>query len=245
MQERNKIMNLKNLSRKKGLIACTTIFIAIVVDQIIKVWVKTTMPLGGQIHIADWFYIKFIENNGMAYGMTFINKPVLSLFRMVLIALLGWYIVKQVKSKARTFYVLVLSLVFAGAVGNLIDCMFYGLVFSGSSPFYVSYFVPFGDGYSTFLTGRVVDMFYFPLIVTTWPGWVPVWGGEEFVFFSPIFNFADACISVGFVLLILFCRTELSQLSFEGKRKHDNFSAKERKVHDGDISDVSEKLADK
>lgn len=235
-------MNLRNLCRKKGLIACTTIFIAIVIDQIIKVLVKTTMPLGGQIHIANWFYIKFIENNGMAYGMTFINKPVLSLFRLVLIALLGCYIVKQVKSKARVFYVFVLSLVFAGAVGNLIDCMFYGLVFSGSSPFYVSYFVPFGEGYSTFLTGRVVDMFYFPLIVTTWPSWVPVWGGEEFVFFSPIFNFADACISVGFVLLILFCRTELSQLSFDGKKKHDNFSCKERNIHDGDTSNVSERL---
>ena len=95
--------------------------------------------------------------------------------------------------------------------------MFYGLIFSGSSPYYVSYLVPFGDGYSTFLTGRVVDMFYFPLIVTTWPQWMPVFGGEEFVFFSPIFNFADACISVGFVLLILFCRKELSQLSFEKK----------------------------
>ena len=153
----------------------------------------------------------------MAYGMTFINKPVLSLFRFILISLLGWYIFRQIKQNARTLYVFVLSLVFAGAVGNLIDCMFYGLIFSGSSPYYVSYLVPFGDGYSTFLTGRVVDMFYFPLIVTTWPQWMPVFGGEEFVFFSPIFNFADACISVGFVLLILFCRKELSQLSFEKK----------------------------
>lgn len=229
-------MNIGNLSRKNGLIACTTIFAAIIVDQIIKILVKTSMPLGGQIHIADWFYIKFIENNGMAYGMTFINKPVLSLFRMVLIALLGWYIVRQVKGKTRTFYVFVLSLVFAGAVGNLIDCMFYGLVFSGSSPFYVSYFVPFGDGYSTFLTGKVVDMFYFPLIVTTWPSWVPVWGGQEFIFFSPIFNFADACISVGFVLLILFCRTELSQLSFDGKEREKDVCMR-KKVHNDDISD--------
>ena len=235
-------MNLKNLSKKKWLIAFATIFAAIFVDQIIKILVKTSMPLGGQIHITDWFYIKFIENNGMAYGMTFINKPVLSLFRMGLIALLGWYIVKQVKGKARTFYVFVLSLVFAGAVGNLIDCMFYGLVFSGSSPFYVSYFVPFGDGYSTFLTGRVVDMFYFPLIVTTWPNWVPVWGGEEFVFFSPIFNFADACISVGFVLLILFCRTELSQLSLDGNKKRDKSIDKKSNVR-GDISGGSENLA--
>ncbi len=221
---------------KKGLIACLTIIVAVLVDQIIKVEVKTGMTLGGQIHIADWFYIKFIENNGMAYGMTFINKPVLSLFRTVLIALLGWYIFRQIKQGARTFYVFVLSLVFAGAVGNLIDCMFYGLIFSGSSPYYVSYLVPFGQGYSNFLTGRVVDMFYFPLIVTIWPQWVPVWGGQEFVFFSPIFNFADACISVGFVLLVLFCRNELSQISFEKKGK-ETADAENRSKKSGDAKD--------
>ena len=200
-----------------GWIAVIIIAAILIVDQIIKIEVKTNMSLGEALHITDWFYIEFIENNGMAYGMTFINKPVLSLFRIVLISLLGWYIFRQIKLGARTLYVFVLSLVFAGAVGNLIDCMFYGLIFSGSSPYYVSYLVPFGDGYSTFLTGKVVDMFYFPLIVTTWPEWVPVWGGQEFIFFSPIFNFADACISVGFVLLILLCRNELSQISFEKK----------------------------
>lgn len=210
-------MSSVNILKKKGLIACLTVFVVLLIDQTIKILVKTSMPLGGDIRIANWFYIKFIENNGMAYGMTFINKPVLSLFRMALICLLGYYIFRQIKSNARMLYVLVLSLVFAGAVGNLIDCMFYGLVFSGSSPYYVSYFVPFGQGYSTFLTGRVVDMFYFPLIVTTWPEWVPVWGGDEFIFFSPVFNFADACISVGFVMLILFCRKELSQLSLKKK----------------------------
>lgn len=186
---------------KKGLLVSVVIILALLIDQIIKIEVKTGMPLGGQIHITDWFYIKFIENNGMAYGMTFINKPVLSVFRIVLISLLGWYICRQVKTGARTFYIIVLGLVFAGALGNLIDCMFYGLVFSGSSPYFTSYLVPFGEGYSGFLTGRVVDMFYFPLIVTTWPEWVPVCGGDEFVFFSPIFNFADSCISVGLYFL--------------------------------------------
>lgn len=203
---------------KKGLLVSVVIILALLIDQIIKIEVKTGMPLGGQIHITDWFYIKFIENNGMAYGMTFINKPVLSVFRIVLISLLGWYICRQVKTGARTFYIIVLGLVFAGALGNLIDCMFYGLVFSGSSPYFTSYFVRFGEGYSGFLTGRVVDMFYFPLIVTTWPEWVPVCGGDEFVFFSPIFNFADSCISVGFVLLVLFCRQELAQLSSDSKK---------------------------
>lgn len=204
-------------NRGKWILAIVTIVFALAIDQIIKVEVKTGLPLGGQIRIADSFYIKFIENNGMAYGMTFINKPVLSIFRIALISLLGLYMCRQIRLGARTFYVFTLSLVFAGAVGNLIDCMFYGLIFTGSSPFYVSYLVPFGQGYSTFLTGKVVDMFYFPIIQTTWPDWVPFWGGQEYVFFSPIFNFADACISVGFVFLLLFCRKELSQISFDKK----------------------------
>ena len=205
---------------KKGLVVIITILLAVLIDQLIKIAVKTEMPLGSQIHVTDWFYIKFIENNGMAYGMTFINKPVLSIFRLLLISLLGWYIYRQVKTGARTYYVFVLSLVFAGPVGNLIDCMLYGLVFSGSSPYYTSYFVPFGEGYSGFLTGKVVDMFYFPIVQTTWPQWVPVWGGQEFVFFSPVFNFADSCISVGFVLLVLSCRKELARLSFDTKGRN-------------------------
>jgi signal peptidase II len=106
-------------------------------------------------------------------------------------------------------------MVLAGAVGNLIDCMFYGMMFNASSPHYLSYFVPFGSGYAPFLMGRVVDMFYFPLIVTTWPDWVPYWGGDEFVFFSPVFNFADANISVGVVLLLLFYHKEISQISLK------------------------------
>lgn len=219
---------------KKGLLVSVVIILALLIDQIIKIEVKTGMPLGGQIHITDWFYIKFIENNGMAYGMTFINKPVLSVFRIVLISLLGWYICRQVKTGARTFYIIVLGLVFAGALGNLIDCMFYGLVFSGSSPYFTSYLVPFGEGYSGFLTGRVVDMFYFPLIVTTWPEWVPVCGGDEFVFFSPIFNFADSCISVGFVLLVLFCRQELAQLSSDSKSQREEMSQSDSALLMGD-----------
>ena len=106
-------------------------------------------------------------------------------------------------------------MVMAGAMGNIIDCMFYGLIFNASSEFYTSYFVPFGEGYAPFLMGKVVDMFYFPLIVSTWPDWMPMVGGEDFVFFSPIFNFADASISVGVVLLLLFYRKELSKLSLK------------------------------
>lgn len=203
------------LSSARILIACALIVLILIIDQIIKIEVKTGMCLYESIRVTDWFYINFIENNGMAYGMTFINKLVLSLFRVLAISALGYYICLQIRRKARLLYICLLSVVFAGALGNLIDCMFYGLIFNASSPYYVSYMVPFGQGYSSFLMGKVVDMFYFPLIVTTWPEWVPVLGGEEFIFFSPVFNFADACISVGVVSLILFCRKELSQITFK------------------------------
>ena len=198
---------------KKGLLVAMFIVLLLVIDQVIKIEVKTGMRLHESIRITDWFYISFIENNGMTYGMTIINKLVLSIFRIVAISVLGYYLCRQIKLGARNFYIACLALVWAGAAGNLIDCMFYGLIFNASSPYYLSYFVPFGQGYAPFLMGKVVDMFYFPLIVTTWPDWVPFWGGDAFVFFSPVFNFADSCISVGVVLLLLFCRQELSQIS--------------------------------
>lgn len=205
------------INNRKGLIIWLVVVLLLVIDQIIKIEVKTGMCLHESIRITDWFYISFIENNGMAYGMTIVNKLFLSLFRVVAICVLGYYLYRQIKINARTFYVACLALVLAGAAGNLIDCMFYGLIFNASSPYYVSYFVPFGHGYAPFLMGKVVDMFYFPLIVTTWPEWMPFVGGNDFVFFSPVFNFADSCISVGAVLLLLFCRKELSQISFSKK----------------------------
>jgi signal peptidase II len=134
---------------------------------------------------------------------------------VVAISVLAYYICLQVKRQARTGYIVCLAMILAGAFGNLIDCMFYGLVFNASSPYYVSYFVDFGTGYAPFLMGKVVDMFYFPIIVTTWPDWVPLWGGQEFIFFSPVFNFADSCISVGVVLLLLFYRKEISEISLK------------------------------
>lgn len=205
------------VSKRKGLITVALVILLLIIDQVIKVEVKTNMCLHDSIRVTDWFFISFIENSGMAYGMTFINKIVLSLFRLIAICALGYYLYLQVKKNARTTYLVCLAMVLAGAAGNLIDCMFYGLLFNASSPYYVSYFVPFGQGYAPFLMGKVVDMFYFPLIVTTWPDWVPFWGGQEFVFFSPVFNFADACISVGFVLGLILCRKELSQISLKGK----------------------------
>ena len=209
--------------KQKGIVVFVIVALLLAIDQIIKIEVKTNMRLHESIQITNWFYITFIENNGMAYGMTLINKLVLSIFRICAIGVLIFYLYKQIVNNARMTYVILLALVTAGALGNLIDCMFYGLIFNASSPFYTSYFVNFGDGYAPFLMGKVVDMFYFPLIVTTWPEWMPVLGGDEFIIFSPVFNFADSCISVGMVLLLIFCRNELSKLSLHvGNKKQEN-----------------------
>ena len=204
---------IRNNKTYKAWMAVAIVVAILLIDQIIKIEVKTNMTLGEAKRVTDWFYIEFIENNGMAYGMKFINKLVLSLFRLFAIGFIGYYLAKIIKKDVAPLGCIVLiAMVLAGAAGNLIDCLFYGLIFDASTPFTVSQFVPFGEGYSTFLHGKVVDMFYFPIIQTTWPEWVPYFGGSEYVFFSPVFNFADACISVGVVALLLFYRKQLEVL---------------------------------
>lgn len=204
---------IRNNKTFKAWMAVAIVVAILLIDQIIKIEVKTNMTLGEAKRVTDWFYIEFIENNGMAYGMKFINKLVLSLFRLFAIGFIGYYLAKIIKKDVAPLgYIVLIAMVLAGAAGNLIDCLFYGLVFDSSTPFTVSQFVPFGEGYSTFLHGKVVDMFYFPIIQTTWPEWVPYFGGSEYVFFSPVFNFADACISVGVVALLLFYRKQLEVL---------------------------------
>ena len=194
----------------KGRLATLIVVAILLIDQAIKIWVKTSMCLHESIQITDWFYITFIENMGMAFGMQLGSKILLSLFRVVAIAGLTYYIWIEVKRKSPTGYIVCLAMILAGAAGNLVDCLFYGLIFNESSPYYVSYFVPFGTGYAPLLMGKVVDMFYFPLIETEWPLWMPFVGGEHFVFFSPVFNFADASISVSVVWMILFYREQIS-----------------------------------
>ncbi len=213
-------MTNQNTARRAWL-AVGIVLAVLIVDQVIKIWVKTHMTLHEQIEVLSWFKIVFVENNGMAYGMEIGSKLVLSIFRIVAVAVLGYYIWQQSKRQARWGYIVCLSMILAGAAGNIFDSMFYGLVFNASSESYVSYFVPFGTGYAPFLMGKVVDMFYFPMIVTTYPDWVPSLGGSPFVFFSPVFNFADSSISVGVVLLLLFYRQEISEISI-GKNVQKN-----------------------
>lgn len=188
----------------RGQLSALIVFGVLIIDQIIKIAVKTHMYLHESIRVTDWFYIYFTENNGMAFGMEIFAKLFLTSFRIVAVGLIIWYLARVVKQNYKTGYIVCLSLILAGAVGNIIDSVFYGVVFSESSHSMIASFIPMGDGYSEWLYGKVVDMFYFPIIDTNWPEWMPVVGGEHFIFFSPIFNFADASISCGIIALLLF-----------------------------------------
>ena len=173
-------------------------------DQIIKIAVKTGMYLHESRRVTDWFYILFTENRGMAFGIEIFDKYFLTSFRIVAVLLLSWYIAKRILQGVKWGYLICLTMILAGAAGNIIDCLFYGMIFNNPIPPQVAEFVPWGTGYAPVMLGRVVDMFYFPLVEWDWPDWMPFWGGNHFIFFSPIFNFADACISCGCIALILF-----------------------------------------
>ncbi len=195
----------------KGQLSLAIIISVLVIDQIIKIWVKTNMFWHESIHITDWFYLFFTENNGMAFGMEIFGKLFLTLFRIIAVGFIAWYLIKIIKKgEAKTGFIVCLSLILAGAAGNIIDSVFYGLIFNESSVSSVAQFVPIGEGYDKLFYGKVVDMFYFPIIDTHWPMWMPVIGGEHFIFFSPIFNFADAAISCGIIALLLFYSSYLN-----------------------------------
>lgn len=193
---------LKNRSR----LVLPVLLLAVIADQAIKIAVKTNMPLGGGFRVfGEWFEIRFVENNGMAFGMEIFNKYFLTSFRIVAVVFLGYILYRLIKStKYPLGFVVCVALILAGALGNIIDCLLYGEIFS-SSYGQVASFVPWGEGYASFMQGRVVDMFYFPLF--TWPEWMPLVGGD--IFFSPVFNFADACISCSVVTMLLFYRKYL------------------------------------
>ena len=194
----------------KGKAALLIVFGVIIIDQIIKILVKTNMFWHESIHITDWFQILFTENNGMAFGMEIFGKLFLTSFRIVAVTFIAYYLVQIVRKDMKMGYIACVSLILSGAAGNIIDSVFYGVIFSESTNVELATFVPVGTGYSDWFYGKVVDMFYFPLIETDWPQWMPFVGGEHFIFFSPIFNFADAAISCGVIALILFYRNYLN-----------------------------------
>lgn len=193
------------MKQHKGLLALGVILLVIILDQALKIWIKNHFYLGEEYVITSWFRLYFIENNGMAFGMELGSKLFLSVFRIFLAIGLIWYLWKlRTNTTVKTGYVVCVALITAGAIGNIIDCMLYGLIFNNPIPPQVATLFPPEGGYATLFHGRVVDMLYFPLFSFTWPQWMPWVGGEHFLFFQPVFNLADAAISVGIILVLLF-----------------------------------------
>ncbi|MEO7176187.1 MAG: lipoprotein signal peptidase [Saprospiraceae bacterium] len=197
---------------KRSTLVLTILALVLLLDQMLKLWVKTHLSYGEQFSIfgTDWAYIHFVENNGMAFGISFggeLGKLALSLFRIAAVVFLGFLIRNLIKQSATKGLLVCLSLVMAGAIGNILDSAFYGLLFSASDYHGgLSQFMGDDGGYAPFLHGKVVDMFYFPIIDTILPDWFPIWGGQRFEFFKPIFNVADTAISIGIISLLLFQR---------------------------------------
>lgn len=197
---------MKTTIRNKYILCFGIIALILVIDQAVKIYIKTHFQIGEEVSlIGKWCLLHFVENEGMAFGMKFggsIGKLFLSLFRVVASGALLWFLVHLIRKEQRNLLLVSLSLIFVGAIGNLVDSMFYGLIFD-ESYYHVATLFPEQGGYAGFLFGRVVDMFYFPIVSATWPQWVPIVGGNHFVFFNAIFNVADAAITVGVILLII------------------------------------------
>lgn len=188
--------------KKAGII----IILILLIDQISKFYIKTNFFLGEEIRVFDWFRILFVENEGMAWGAKIpgeYGKLLLTLFRLGAIVGIGYWLWDSVRNKGSRALIVAISFIFAGALGNIIDSVFYGMVFEHSYG-QVATFLPEGGGYGTLFHGKVVDMLYFPLFEGILPNWIPFWGGEYFSFFDPVFNIADTAISTGVVLLLLF-----------------------------------------
>ena len=199
----------------------SAILLLLVCDQASKVWVKTNMQLYESIDVFSWFKIYFIENPGMAFGIKLVDTYILTIFRIIVVSWVGVQVYKLIKRSSFKFgFILCLSMILAGALGNIIDCVFYGVLFEHSYG-QVAKFLPEAGGYASFLNGKVVDMLSFPLIVTKWPAWMPVWGGQEFVFFRPIFNIADSAICVNAFILIIFYRKSLFEILAKEKKSND------------------------
>lgn len=208
------------------------IFLILIADQTLKVYIKTTMALGDEIVIfKDWFILHFIENNGMAFGFEFAGeygKMFLSIFRILAVIAIGWYLFKLAKHKNIPFgFIASIALIFAGAIGNIIDSLFYGLIFEDSYG-KISAIFPEGGGYAGFLHGKVVDMFYFPVINGRYPNWLPIWGGDPFIFFRPVFNIADSAITIGIFSILIFYRKYFNKIEdYNEEEKEENLAEAE------------------
>lgn len=200
------------LRKNAGWLAAAIIVLILVADQILKIWVKTRFYLGEELEIFPWFRLKFIENNGMAFGMELWNKYLLTFGRIIAVGVLIWCLTKIVgRRDLRLGFIIAVALITAGAAGNIFDCVFYGEIFNDPMPPYIAEAFPVGGGYAGWFEGRVVDMFYFPFFDFYWPEWVPGIGGQYYEFFAYIFNLADASICVGVALLILFYSSDFSK----------------------------------
>lgn len=192
------------------------ILLILVIDQVLKIWIKTHMQIGDEIYLfGKRGMLHFIENNGMAFGMEMggkTGKYVLSIFRIIAITGITWFLASIIKKKVNTGLIIAVSAILAGAIGNLIDSAFYGMIFSESYMAPAIMFPP-GGGYSGFLQGRVVDMFYFPVIQTHWPEWSPFRPGESFVFFRPVFNVSDSAITCGVLSILIWQKKMFKDLS--------------------------------
>jgi signal peptidase II len=203
-------MNENSSIKKKTWGVVAIILLVLFFDQAVKICIKTHMQLHESYHVFSWFQIYFTENPGMAFGWEIIDKQILSIIRIIAVIVLTYFLFKLLRRNYSFGFLVCIALILVGAIGNIIDCVFYGMLFDHSYG-QVASFVPFGSGYASVLHGKVVDMLYFPLIETTLPSWLPIWGGNEFVFFRPIFNLADSAISVGVFSLLLFYRKSLSK----------------------------------